>query len=162
MREDNAFLGSGVLDYLGKQAPASLGEEYKVYENKRLKFSIEYPKEVSVEKYDEGDGAETIVFQNDNGGESFQIFIMPYDGVDGIIPADLIKKYGLVKVVEEPLEVVIGGGQYALIFWSKDDDEEGRKTREAWFAKGGNMYQITAFAEYDAWLAKILNTWKFE
>src|SRR3989338_6389701 len=61
---------------------ASLGSEYRVFEHPKLGFSIEYPAEVSATRYEEGDGAETILFENEKEGEEklgFKIFITPFE-----------------------------------------------------------------------------------
>ena len=33
--------------------------------------------------------------------------------------------------------------------------------REVWFIKNGFLYEVTTYKELDAWLASIMQTWKF-
>jgi hypothetical protein len=30
-----------------------------------------------------------------------------------------------------------------------------------WFIKGGFLYEITTYKEFDAWLAQIMQSWQF-
>jgi hypothetical protein len=123
-------------------------------------FSLVFPDDLSPKRYKEGYDSETIVFEpkdEQRKGYGFQIFVTPYAG--SAITQSRIAEDIPGADIEEPVEVVIGGGIHALVFWS-NAAEIGR-TREAWFVHGGHLYEVTAFADEDAWLAKILSTLQF-
>lgn len=141
---------------------ASLGSDYRVYNNTKFNFSIEYPEELLLEAYDEGEDAQTIVFKNGKQGleyEGFQIFIQPF--------TEPVSKLTLARVredlphanMENVQEAVLDGNTRALLFWS--DDPQIGTTREVWFVHGGYLYEITTLEHLDLWLAKLMSTWKF-
>lgn len=143
-----------------------LGEGYQTFTHPTFAFSVEYPNTFVIEAYKEKDGGETIIFQTqDEKKLGFQIFISPF-GEDEVITRERILEDIPFTTVLEPQEVIIGNpsvnsGQviHALVFWSEDPSVG--KTREVWFTYGGNLYEITTYAELDSWLAQILSSWRF-
>jgi len=155
-----------------QSATMILGDEYRVFTHPERKFSIEYPKELVVQGYKETDGAETILFQREGDDLDispdeklgFQIFISPF-GEDERLTKERILKDLPGTIIENPQEVILGRGVggddiNALLFWS-DGSVIGR-TREAWFVHKEFLYEFTAYAHLDIWLAKILSTLRFE
>jgi len=139
---------------------ASLGSEYRVFEHPKLGFSVEYPAELSATRYEEGEGAETILFENEKEGEEklgFQIFITPFE--EEKITREKILQDLPNADVEEPQEAILGDGTHALIFWS-NDPTIGR-TREVWFSHAGYLYEVSTYAHLDTWLAHLMTTWRF-
>ena len=65
-------------------------------------------------------------------------------------------------VIESPQEVLIGKDKkiQALIFFSKN--ESLGRTREVWFVRNGNLYQLTAYADLDGLIGPVLETLKFK
>ena len=96
-----------------------------------------------------------MVLAQGKDGKSFQIFISPFDE-NGPITVARIKKDLPGLIMEETQEISIAG-KPALAFFSQG---EGRRTREAWFAKNGYLYQATAFFQMDELLAKIMKTFE--
>ena len=141
-----------------KQEPhAILGSEFTRYTNDRYGSSFEYPRGMTVETVDEDEG-EVIVFH-----DRFQIFVSPFGDDEAITPERILEDIpGLV--IREPHTVVLGtranASFDALAFWS--EDAVIGKTREVWFTHDGNLYEITARADFDTMLAGILSTWQFE
>ena len=135
-----------------------LDDDELLYTHPTKDFSLQFPKELAVAVYPEGEASETIVFQKPGEQTGFQIFITPYAGNE--ITEERLALDVRSGVIEKPTEVVIGGGQRALIFWS-EDPSVGR-LREVWFIHDGFLYEVTAYAEFDDWLAGILDTWQFE
>lgn len=131
-------------------------EKTKMYENTSRGFSLKFPENLSVKEYDEGDGTKTIVFENAENKNSFQIFFTPYLG-------DTITKSRILKDVPSgqftsPVEVVLGDGTHALAFVST---QTVGKMREVWFIRDGFLYEVTTFDDLDSWLAGIMQSWVF-
>ena len=145
------------------------GEGYLKFTHPERGFSVEYPQDLEVLKFDEGDGAETILFsrkENEHfpllGKRGFQIFIMPFEELE--LTKDKILKDLPEAIIEELQEVVLGvntaGGDIkALIFWSQSPVID--KTREVWFVHNSYLYEVTTYEHFDSELAKILSTWQF-
>ena len=141
-----------------EKTEASLGEDFTLYRNDTYGFSLEYPKELSVEVFYDEKG-ETILFQKPNESVGFQIFITPFEEEEEVLTSSRILRDLKSAVIDDPKEVIIGGNTRALVFWS-NDPSIGR-TREVWFIKGGYLYEITTYARLDGWLARILSTLSF-
>jgi len=132
------------------------------YQNTVRQFSLHVPPELVMKEYDEGDGTYTIVFeetlpQSSTLRKSFQIFFTPYLG-DTITQSRILKDVPTGKFTT-PIEVVIGGNVHALVFSSTGLLGE---MSEAWFVHNGYLYEVTTYAQLDAWLAQILSTWRFD
>lgn len=122
-------------------------------------FKLDYPSVLMVNVYNEDNDAYTLTFESvDNEKKGFQIFITPYDGAT--ITSEQILKDLPGTEIQDPVEVILGDGTRALIFWS--NNETIGKTREVWFVYDGHLYEITTYVYLDSWLAEILNTWEFD
>lgn len=162
----------GLAQEYTQAAAVFLGEEYKRFTHPDYGFSLEYPKELSVERYLEADDAEIIVFQGENSSFAkatedrvgFQIFISPF-GEDELLTKERILEDLPQAIIEEPLRVILNPGApvpnrvEGLLFWS--ESPEIGKTREVWFTGENYLYEITTYGHLDTWLAKILSTWRF-
>ena len=146
-----------------------LGEGYKRFTHPLYGFSVEYPEELDITTFDEGEGGETIIFQSreDESVEleekvGFQIFVSPFEE-DSVLTLERIREDLPFAIIEEPVEVIIGKKTgidiQALVFWS-EDPAIGR-TREVWFVHDNYLYEVTSFAHLDTLLAGILSTWNF-
>jgi len=149
---------------VGREEGVSLGEGGKEsntlrFTHPRYNFTLEFPKELAVGRFPEGTASETIVFQQAGEKVGFQIFVTPY--AEDKITEERLAKDVKGGQIEEPTEVLIGkeGNIRALVFWS-EDPLVGR-LREVWFINDGFIYEVTAYAELDKWLATILATWQF-
>lgn len=139
------------------QIVEEVGKEGLVqYLNVERGFSLWYPKELKVKEHDEGDTTYTIVFSDELGEKSFQIFFTPYMG-DTITSSRFLKDFPDGKFTE-PVEVVIGDNMHALVFYS-----EGTlgKLREVWFIHDDYLFEVTTYDTLDEWLAEIMKSWKF-
>lgn len=146
-------------------AAVVMGESYIKFTHPDYLFSVEYPEELKIERFQEENNSETIVFQDINNANlaleekiGFQIFISPFEE-DKILTKERILEDLPYAIIEDQIEVVLGDDTRALLFWS--DDPMIGKTREIWFIGGGNLYEITTYAHLDTWLAGILSTWSF-
>jgi hypothetical protein len=148
----------------GSAVPSlSLGEGYERYTNEALRFSLELARGTDVEVVSEEIGT-TIVFTESDTERRFQIYVQPTENEADVVAAvtpERIREDLPNIVIEEPHYVLLNGGVEALLFYSRAESK-GTRTRELWFAIGGLLYQVTARAEDDRWLAKLFSTWRFE
>jgi len=156
------------------------------YINEKHGFSFNYPKDIVISEFAEGEQGNIILGQwageqasepsqssaerlrrggSETGSEpdkkfAFQIFISEFDE-PGPITAERIKQDLPEMAVEEPIHVIITKSKLtALIFHSQ---EEGLgKTREIWFVYNNYLYQITAYAGQDRLIGRVLEGWEFE
>lgn len=129
------------------------------FTHKKYNFSFNYPSNIKTSNFNEGDG-EQILFQGDNN-EWFQIYITPWDE-EGDITAERIKQDLPDIVITSPQKAILGPkqkegiGPHALIFYSKDSSLG--DTREVWFVRNGNLYQITTYKKLDTMIGQILSS----
>jgi len=137
-------------------AMSKIDENLKTYTHQKPTFSLDFPADLTIEKYDEGGVSETILFSGPSG--SFQVFVSPYSG-DGTISEQEVKRLQPLTPMEG-VETIKIANTPALLFWSTVPDIG--KTREVWLSKGGYLFSVTARGSADAWLAHIMTTWRFE
>lgn len=126
------------------------------YKNLERGFTFDYPKGLNIKDNDEGDTTHTIVFSDESGERSFQVFFTPYYG-NQITQSRILKDIPSGKFTE-PIEILINGNIRALAFFSTIESDE---MREVWFLYDGYLYEVTAYKDLDEWLAKIVETWQF-
>jgi len=152
--------------------PTTLGSVSNIddkffYKNDKYRFSFALTEEMEVKVADVTTGGETILFlKNDDDEEDeqrkgFQIFISPFRGETGVLTRARIRADHPMLVVEDPIEVILGDGTHALIFFSTGPVKDS-VTREVWFVKRGNLYAVTTYAELDPWMAQIMASWRFD
>ncbi len=138
-------------------------ETSSTFIHKKYNFSFIYPSSVKTSNFREGDG-EQILFQDDVNKIWFQINITPWDEGENL-SVERIKQDLPDIVVTSPQQVVLGPAQNnnspkALIFFSREDGIG--ETREVWFVKNGNLYQVTTYKRLDTLISQILSTLTFE
>src|SRR3989344_4370097 len=170
---------AGALWYLrgdngGENYPFTNPELTERYEDEGLGFFVDYPEgfmvnnteeeNVKVLGFSEKDSdpparlAEAPAKRVGEAGESFQIFIMPYDEPGPITPERIFIDQPEM-VIKDPQTVQIAGEE-ALVFFSKDPDIG--DVREVWFVHGDHLYQASTYAKYDELLAKVMATFRFK
>lgn len=118
-------------------------------------FSFDAPKGFSFNEIPDEKG--TVVLAEGSAGESFQIFVIPFDELGPLTP-ERIKKDLPQKVIRNPRAGTLDGVS-AIAFLSH---EEGTgDVFEIWFIHDGNLFQITTNASFADGLQGILQTWKF-
>jgi len=143
---------------LREGAIVQVDEATAQYTNDQYGFSLQYPKALSIAQFNEGNDSATIVFQNKKEEKGFQIFITPYVG-DSITP-ERIKSDIPSGVVEDPVEVLIGNNSIRALHFRSVAPIIGDSS-EVWFIYEGNLYEVTAYAGLDSWMAEILRTFEF-
>lgn len=134
-------------------------EGYRWFANNDYGFAFQYPDDMSVTLFGTEEGGDMVLAEG-KGNASFQIFITDFDEDISAITTERVHQDLPDLVIEDPQEAVLASGLRALIFWS-EDAAIGR-TREVWIVHAGSVYQVTAPAEFDTELAKIMTTWRFE
>lgn len=133
-----------------------LSSDQSEYRSTKYKFSLFYPKNLSVQEFDEGRGASTIVFQNPEAGLGFQIFITPFSGKQ--ITEEKFRQDVPSGVRNELRNISVDGANGASFYSTNTFLGE---TAEVWFIKNGFLYEITAPKSLVSWLSTIIETWLF-
>ncbi len=141
----------------GAEKSTNVPDGWVAYENPGHRFSFAHPPGLSVKEYDEGNNSVTLVFSENGSSRSFQIFITPY--TEDHITSERFSMDAPSGVIENPVEVVIGGSARGSVF----DGEHALlgKTREVWFIHGGFLFEVTTYRDLDAWISEIMATWVF-
>lgn len=134
----------------------AVGEGQREYQNLQYHFSILYPQELAVAEEQEGGGAVTVTFQNEEEVKGFQIFIVPYTGAQ--VSSAQFKK-DIPSGVQEQLANIQVDGATGAAFYSTDAVLGA--TREVWFIRGGYLYEVTTLKSLDTWLDPIISSWEF-
>lgn len=128
------------------------------YTHPELGLSLTYPSSLSVSQFNEGEGAYTILFQEEGERNGFQIFALPY--TEQTISAERIKKDVPSGIIESPVEVVIGSGIQATVFSSVSPTIG--DTKEVWFVHDGYLYEMTTYAHLESLLGEVANSITFK
>lgn len=136
------------------QAPV-IPAGWQLFENQQYGFSVYVPPGIKVMPFDEG-GAHTFSFENAETAEGFQVFVVPYS--DTTISRERFLQDSPSGVMKEPVDITVGGGRATTFFGEHAILGE---TREVWILHGGLLFEVTSYKHLDAWLMKILDTWRF-
>ena len=129
----------------------------KEYANTTYQFSVFYPDNLAVTEYKEASNGHTISFESADGTQGFQIYVIPYAHTQIAESQILLDTHGTATTT--PQEIVLSNGTNALAFWSNGGVLG--EMREVWFLHGGYLYEVTAYASLDSWLAGIMQTLEF-
>lgn len=148
--------------WLKDSGPNIISESSPNYTNSTYGFSLSLPEGMQATSFAEGEG-EMILITNDkllmpNEEKNFQmqIYASPFDE-DIVLTSERIKK-DLPEMVMENTGSTKIGDIPAVSFIS--ENEQGQKTKEVWFVKEGNLYQISALAENESKLNEIVKSWQ--
>lgn len=163
------FKSGGI--YEGESSTATNDQDFDLteeYRNEKYSFSFRHPKQfapVFIEDHTDFSDTVTVFKTGESTMESFpsgfQISIQPFDEDLEKLTVERIKQDLSDLKIEDPQDVILGNYGSGVAFLSDDEGFEG-KSREVWFIFRRNLYQIRSHVSYDAFLQKILNTWKFE
>ncbi len=133
-----------------------IAADWRGYENVAFRFALLYPQELRVREYKEREGAMSAIFENPSNGQGFQIYVTPYGDTQ------ITKERFLLDissgVMKDPTDIVVGGVRGTMFFSTNSIMGE---TREVWFINNGFLYEVVTYKQLDAWLASIMQTWKF-
>ena len=139
--------------------PSEENSENNVYIDSQYNFSFQYPKDFTATKFKEGEDGDTILIQQKDGKNGFQIFIASFDEPGPLTKERILQDLPEMKITEAENRV-LKNGIPALIFFSEETSLG--KTREIWFIQNGYLYQVSTTAALDSLVAQIVATWKFE
>lgn len=132
----------------------------QTYADPKRGFSFGYPASFSVMDVP-GSGNDAILVQDIADKIGLQIVVTPFPGGDiDITPAVVQANIPDAKVVD-PQEVTLASGRQGLEFAS-DNAAFAGDSEELWFVEGGNLYQVSAYAEFKPFLEGLFATWKFK
>src|SRR3989344_4274840 len=129
---------------------------FKEYRSETHRFSVFYPETLTVESFDEGAGASTIVLQDPEAGQGFQVFVVPYSGVQ--VSTERFRRDAPSGIMQDPHDLEIDSA-LATMFFGKDPLLG--ETREVWFIHGGYLFEVSAPKVLDEWLGTIMSSWRF-
>lgn len=148
----------------------------ETYSDKEYGFSFRYPKDFEVQTFP-GEG-KTILVEKEKG-RGFQVYITPFDE-EGPLTKERIRSDIKNLTMDDARDIMIGStsspqsgagspqaeGERAIIFFSTNESLD--TSREVWFVypkspvpNGNYLFQITAYAEFDEILSRIMATWQF-
>jgi len=134
----------------GYQVPPPGGE----YVNKVYKFSVVIPQGFGV------GGTEKSIVLEDKDGNGLQIVITPLGEDVPVLDEARIRADIPDIVIEQPQAVTVAGASTGLAFKS-NNAAFGGVSREVWFVKDGNLYQIITYDRLRPLLSAIFSTLKF-
>ena len=141
------------------------GDLSQTYNDDIYDFSFRFPDGLRAQKFPEKSG--DLILIEGIGEKVFQVFISPFDEPSSKLTPERIKGDLPDMEVISPQQIVVGDGKIpALMFNSRHQSGD---TREVWFVwpsdpqpHGNYLYQISAYADLDAFLGPILETWRFK
>jgi len=128
------------------------------YSDSKGRFSFRYPAQFIVSAVP-GESGEAILVQNYDTGIGVQILTTP-SGKDADITAGMIREDIPGIRIEDVQVVEIGSNRKGVAFLS-NNPEFGGRSRDVWFMYKKELYQITTYANQDAFLKGLFGTWKF-
>ncbi|MEX0931439.1 MAG: hypothetical protein WDZ88_01675 [Candidatus Paceibacterota bacterium] len=149
------------------QPPAieSLSPFTNKYVSEQYSFSFNYPEDYTSSNFKEPIGEnqmrETILVQNVQKKEGFQVLITPFNESGATLTSERIRRDIPDLEIRQEQEVLLGSVGKGIAFLS-DNEAFGGASREVWFIIGGNLYQISTYASQEKLLQEMLATWKFE
>lgn len=126
--------------------------------SKEYDFTFQYPENFSVSAFDDR-GGHVVLVQAEDGETAIQMFISGWDEPTNAVTPDRIKQDLPDLTIQKPRKMGMAGEGDALTFIG--DSQQFGTTREVWFARRGNLYQIITPAGGQDFLASLLETWRF-
>lgn len=129
---------------------------FKEYRNEKYHFALFYPDMLAITEYDEGFGAMTITFENNEATKGFQIFIAPDH--DTQISEERFRMDEPSGVVKDKTDTSVDGAP-AVAFFGRHP--EVGDTREVWFLHGGYIFEAVTVKAQEEIIGTSLSTWQF-
>jgi len=122
-------------------------------------FSFSYPEYLNNSALLVGENADEqiILFNSTEPVVGFQIRISPFDEDIALTPERIGRDLPDLDL-REP-ELISVAGVQAVVFLSNEGTLE---TRQIWFVRGGRLYQISTYIEFDERMVKILESWRWQ
>ena len=127
-----------------------------LYRNQQYHFSVYYPPNLQVHTYNEAGGAFTVALQDPTTNEGFEVYVTPYSGTQ--ITQARFKLDEPSGVIDDPTNDIVDGVPATMFFGYNSTMGA---TREVWFIRNGDLYEVATYKPLDSWLAQIMETWQF-
>ena len=144
----------------------SVSEAVKTYADATQGFSFDYPDNFKLKASVEGD-QNSIAINGEDGKNGLQILIGAYDEKDALSFAVIKNDAGELSVAYQK-EITVGQKNpvQAFSFTLKNPDADpgdvSADLAEIWFVRNGNLYQLSNYKDFDPYIGKILQSFKFE
>ena len=130
--------------------------EPTVYTDPNFGFSVKLPTGFTASRFEEGEGSVVLIKASEiNASYEMQIFIREFIDDSPITISRIQKEIPDLKF-KDPITVLVG----RIDAVSFIDTE--RNTREIWFKREGNLFQILAQAVNDNQTGKIMESWNWQ
>lgn len=153
-------------------APLNPGNEEEdgalsqTYIDETYGFSFNYPEGYNVSNLSDENG-DIILVQKPASEKGFQVFISIFDEPAEELNPARVQTDLPNMAINNPEDVLIAKGQIPALIFNSAEQILG-DTREVWFVwppeplpNGNELYRVSAYADQDAFLGPILETWKF-
>lgn len=145
------------------QSVMTLSSGIKKYSHPLLGFSFEYPATFSISSFGspDDDAGETILLQGSKEEKGLQVLITPFDE-DIVLTEGRIHQDIPDLMMSDVSMRTLGTGEKtvrAIVFMSTNSFMG--KSREAWFVRNGQLYQLSAPAVAQDVFTKALDSWEF-
>ncbi len=139
-----------------EQSSVAVSAETKDYSSQSYRFALQYPDDLIVTEHDEGDGAASFVFENEDASRGFQIFVTPY--AEATITKERFAQDQPSGALNEPVSATVDGAKGMMFYGSNGDIGD---TVEVWFVRGGFLYEAYTYKSDEDLLMNVLGTWRF-
>lgn len=166
--EQSATSSSSSASTSSKSGPPEYEKQFSTQESqggpsrfvsKEYDFTFQYPENFSVSAFDDR-GGHVVLVQAEDGKTAVQMFISSWDEPTNAVTPERIRQDLPNLSIREPKKMRMAGDRNALTFIG--ESEQFGTTREVWFARRGNLYQIITPAGGQNFLADLLETWRFQ
>ncbi len=135
--------------------------DFDSYTDPMYGFSLRIPKGFLVSNLPEDQG-EVIIAEHPSLNLGFEVFIAPFDA-DGPLTVNTIRELNPSLSIREPVDIELEDGTAALRFAS--EDPRVGETRQIWFRRGGNLFQVIMYSDniewLDPWVREMPGDWSF-
>lgn len=118
-------------------------------------FDFVLPHSFTISRIEEA-GGETLLFRGEDERRSFQIHITDFDDPSPLSPEKI--RADLPSMDFRDPQVISVDEVQAVVFLTTEGSLE---TREIWMVRGGMLYQISTYAEFDNDMVEILSKWSW-
>jgi hypothetical protein len=151
---------SDVIQVAGqKSATGQAGQ--KIYKNNTYGFSLKIPESFKISEL-EDEAGKTILIKNDK--YEMQVYASPFDE-DIVLTAERIKQDIPDIKMKDVMNVEVGpstSSGYSKGVAAVTFIDESQNTREVWFVRADNLFQISSRPEDDAITGAIMQLWEWE
>jgi hypothetical protein len=121
-------------------------------------FSISLPKDFIVSSSPQDEG-EVIIAEHPSLNLGFEVFISPFYA-EGPLTVDTIRESSPSLIIKEPMDSELEDGTPTVRFISEDSTVG--ETRQIWFTRDGNLFQVIMYSDNIEWLGAWANELSYD